>query len=79
MESYFETSNTNFQISTLVVGSVALIVSLAWNNAITSLIDQYVPAKYANSKNAWFKIVYAIIMTLLAIIFVKVFFPSQNK
>ncbi len=77
MESYFSVSNPQFQSSALIVGSIALVVSLAWNNAITSLIDQYIPEKYSQSKNAWMKVAYAIIMTFLAIILVKTFFSVK--
>lgn len=59
-------------ISILIVGAISLIVSLAWNSAITSLIDYYVPQKYANSKNAWYKVLYAFILTI--VIFVGVHF-----
>ena len=71
----FSTFGTNLsnqvRLSVLIASSIALVISLAWNNAITSLIDNYIPKKYSNSKNAWFKVFYALALTFLAIIIVN--------
>jgi diacylglycerol kinase len=65
-KSGFSTNLKNqINLSILIVGAISLIVSLAWNSAITSLIDYYVPQKYANSKNAWYKVLYALILTIV--------------
>ena len=54
-----------FQMSTLIFGALAVTVSLAWSNAINALIDYYIPEKYANNKNAWFKVLFAFILTII--------------
>lgn len=67
----------NFEISALITGSLALVVGLAWNNAVVALIDEYIPQKYANSKNAWIKLLYAIMLTLVvAYLSQKIIGPS---
>lgn len=63
--------SNQLKVSSLIFAAVTVVISLAWSNAITALIDYYVPQKYANSKNAWFKVLYAIALTILAIIVVK--------
>jgi len=55
------------KISALLFASVMIVISLAWSNAITALIDYYIPQKYAKSSNAWFKVLYALILTLIVI------------
>jgi hypothetical protein len=60
-------------LTALVMGAVMIVISLAWSNAITALIDNYVPQKYANSKNAWYKVVYALLLTIVATIIVNNF------
>lgn len=59
--------SNQFKVTTLFAGAMMVTISLAWDNAITSLINQYIPEKYSDSKNAWFKLFYAVIVTLLAL------------
>ena len=54
------------QPSSLIIGSVAVAVGLAWSNAITAIIDYYVPAQYADSKNMWVKLMLAVVLTIVA-------------
>lgn len=61
------------KLSALAAGAIMITVSLAWDNAITALINQYIPEQYANSKNAWIKLIYAIVLTVLALLFAKYF------
>lgn len=63
---------------TLIVGSVSVIVALAWNNAITSIISYYIPDE-ANGKSARAKLIYAVILTCFAGIFAKVIDKYGNK
>ena len=57
----------------LIASAVVIVISLAWDNAITSLINQYIPQEYANSKNAWIKVAYAVVLTILALLFANYF------
>lgn len=57
----------------LIASAVVIVISLAWDSAITSLINQYIPQEYANSKNAWIKVVYAVVLTILALLFANYF------
>ncbi len=54
-----------FQVSNLILGALSITVAYAWSNAINSLIDQYAPTD-KNQKNAWYKIFYALILTIVA-------------
>ena len=60
------------QMPTIIVGSLTLIATLAWNDAFRALIDQYIPEKYRNGKNAWFKILYALILTTIIVIIISI-------
>lgn len=57
----------------LVASAVVIVISLAWDNAITALINQYIPQEYANSKNAWVKIAYAVFLTIVALLVANYF------
>lgn len=59
-------------IYVLAVSAITITVSLAWDSAITALINQYIPID-ANSKNAWIKLVYAVVLTILALLFANYF------
>lgn len=54
----------------LIIGSVSVIVALAWNNAITSIISYYLPDE-ATGKSMKAKVAYAVILTIIAGIFAK--------
>ena len=62
---------SQLQPTSLIVGAISVTVGLAWSTAITSIIDYYVPAQYANSKNMWVKLMYAVILTILAVMVAK--------
>lgn len=49
----------------IVVGAIGVTVGLAWNSAISSIINHYIPDE-ANSKSMWVKIGYAVGLTILA-------------
>lgn len=66
------TSNLKKQMPTIIVGSLTLIASLAWNDAIKAIIDKYVPPEYKNSQNALYKTLYAFILTCIIIIVISV-------
>lgn len=59
------------KMPTIIVGSLTLIASLAWNDAFKGLIDYYVPEKYKAGTNAWFKIVYAFFLSTIIIIIIS--------
>lgn len=49
----------------IVVSAIGVTVGLAWSNAITAIINHYIPDE-ANSKSMWIKIAYAVGLTILA-------------
>ncbi|HAS84584.1 MAG TPA: hypothetical protein DCS23_00710 [Candidatus Yonathbacteria bacterium] len=51
---------------TYIAGGLGIVVGLAWNEAIKSLIDYLYPASSANSISA--KFVYAIIITVIVVL-----------
>ena len=66
MSSFFKISDDQkkaFQISTLITSALGLVVALAWSGAISSLVDYYFPQ--GDSKNAWYKVGYAAVLTLI--------------
>ena len=74
-------TNLKKQMPMIIVGSMTLVATLAWNSAFNSLIDQYVPEKYRSGKNAWFKILYAITLTMIVILITSVilkYAPNSN-
>jgi len=65
------------QFIPLIIGAIGVTVGLAWNNAITAIIDHYIPNE-ANSKSMWVKIGYAAVLTILAGVFAK-FIDKYSK
>lgn len=53
------------QPKVIITGAVALSLGLAWSNAITSLIDHYMPASVDNPKNVWYKLLFAAVLTFV--------------
>ena len=49
-----------------LIAAFVYIVALAWNNAINASIDYY----FKDRRSVWFKIVYAFIITFIAIILI---------
>jgi hypothetical protein len=72
--------NLKDKYPTIIIGSLTLVAGLAWNDGFTALIDQYVPDKYKKGNNAWFKILYASVLTFIIVILITVilkFVPSS--
>ncbi len=65
-------NNLKNRMPTIIIGSLSLIAGLAWNDAFKALIDQYIPEKYKNKTNAWFKMLYAFILTVIIIIVISI-------
>lgn len=65
-------NNVKTRMPTIIIGSLTLIAGLAWNDAFKALIDYYVPEKYKNKTNAWFKLFYAFILTVIIIIAISI-------
>jgi hypothetical protein len=62
------TDNVKSQLPTIIIGALTVTAGLAWNDAISSLINVYVPPEYRKSNNAWFKILYAFVLTIVLVI-----------
>ena len=71
-------SNVRKQLPIIIIGSLSLITSLAWNDAIQALINQYIPEEYKDSNNAWYKISYALCLTLIIIIVISIILKITN-
>ena len=61
------TNHIKKRLPLILIASLTLIATLAWNEAFKSLIDQYIPEKYRSTSNAWVKVLYAFILTLIII------------
>ncbi len=60
----------HLDIKTLLLGALSITVAYAWSNAVNSLIDQYAPADQSK-KNAWYKVFYACVLTIVAAIVIR--------
>ena len=65
-------SNLKSRLPTIIVGSLTLIASIAWNNGIKALIDQYIPPEYSKSGNVRVKFIYAFLLTIGIIIIIGI-------
>jgi uncharacterized membrane protein YdbT with pleckstrin-like domain len=77
--STFDTQANQISIPLLIIGGIGVTIGLAWNNAISALIDNYIPQDYANSKNAWVKVVYAVILTIIISIAIYIYQCTIEK
>lgn len=64
--------NFKKQMPTIIIASLTLTASLAWNDGFKALIDQYVPAQYRNAANAWLKVAYAFVLTAIIIFIITI-------
>lgn len=64
-------SNLKSKMPIIIIGSLTFIAGLAWNDAFTALIDNYIPKEYLSAHNAWFKIAYAFTLTVIIIIVIS--------
>lgn len=60
------TSEVRDRSMTYIAGGLGIVVGLAWNEAIKSLIDYFYPATGANSISA--KFIYAVIITIVVVL-----------
>jgi len=74
-------NNVKSRLPMIIIGSLTLIASLSWNDAFQSLINQYVPEEYRGTKNAWVKVLYAFVLTLVIIMVMSVIlkYVPDNK
>jgi hypothetical protein len=62
--------NIQKTLPAIIIGSLTIVAGLAWNNAFIAIINQYIPAD--NQTNAWFKVVYAFVLTMIIIVVISV-------
>lgn len=78
LESY--AVNVESQLSLIIVGSIMLVAGLAWNDAIISAINYYIPESYRNNKNILYKFLYALSISMVAVIMISILSKlSKNK
>lgn len=65
-ESERITSEVRDRSMAYIAGGLGIVVGLAWNEAIKSIIDYFYPATGANSISA--KFIYAIIITTVVVL-----------
>jgi len=68
--NYFDHSGLKKQLKkqfpVIIIGALTLAASLAWNDAITAIINRYIPEN--KHKNAIYKLLYAIFLTFLIVV-----------
>jgi len=70
------------RVPTIITASLTLTAALAWNDAIKTLIDTYVPQYLRAKENAFIKLLYAFIITIIIIMVISVllsFSIAQEK
>lgn len=72
------TNNIRSRVPLIMIASLTLIATLAWNEAFKSLIDQYVPEEYRSTNNAWLKVLYAFILTLTIVVIISMILHFSN-
>ena len=70
-------SEVKQKIATYIMAGLGLIVSLAWNEAIKSLIEKYFPL--AGGDGAFAKLLYALILTILVVVFSLYIIRDEKK
>jgi uncharacterized BrkB/YihY/UPF0761 family membrane protein len=66
----FVTSNVYKYMPTFIVSALLLLAAGAWNTTIQTTIDSYVPLSTKNKYNAWTKIAYAFILSVIIVIII---------
>lgn len=66
----FVTSNVYKYMPTFIVSALLLLVAGAWNTTIQTTIDTYIPLSETNKRNAWAKILYAFVLSVVIVIII---------
>lgn len=56
------------QMLTLATSGFGLVAALAWNNVIQEFVNTYVKKVLPNGSGIWSLLIYAVVVTLLAVI-----------
>jgi hypothetical protein len=71
--------NFRTKMAELIINALLLVAAFAWASAFESLINYYVPEKYRNANNAYYKLFYAFCLSLLVLIIISVVLHINNK
>jgi hypothetical protein len=63
----------------IIITSLTLTASLAWNDAIQTLINYLIPEKYRGKANVWAKLIYVVCLTIIIIIIMDFLIKLENK
>ena len=55
------------QMVTLATSGFGLVAALAWNNVIQEFVNNYIKKYFANGSGIWSLLIYAILITALAV------------
>ena len=64
----FVKSNIFKFLPSIIIGSLTLIAGWSWNSAFEALINSYIPEETRTTHNAWIKILYAFILSVIIVI-----------
>jgi hypothetical protein len=67
------------KMAELIINALLLVAAFAWSNAFDSLINYYVPAQYRHAKNAYFKIFYALVLSVVILIAINIFLRINDR
>ena len=65
------------KVSTFITGALLFVAGLAWNDAIQSTINAYLPDYVQQKQNALGKLIYAFVVTIIAIIIISFIMPNN--
>jgi hypothetical protein len=70
--AHFLTDNIYKYLPTFIVAALMLLVSSSWNSSLQSAIDYYVPADTRKKYNAWAKVGYSCVLSIVIVIVIAV-------
>ena len=56
------------QLVTLATSGFGLVTALAWNEAVQTFVKDYIERYYPDGSGVWSKIIYAVLITFLAVL-----------
>lgn len=63
-------NNLSNRMPSIIITSLTLTAGLAWNDAIQSVINYYIPEDRKKQMNIWMKLLYVICLTIVIIMII---------
>ncbi len=66
------------RLPAIIISALTLTAGLAWNDAIQSVINYYVPEDRKQAMNIWIKLIYVIILSIVIILLIEYLVRIEN-